>query len=612
MRRREFIAGTGLGATWALTPTAGFSDRSVTDISMRKSAVREPDFINVKEFGALGNSVHDDTAAITAAFVYADANFCGVFFPPGNYLYNGAGYAWSNQRIYLSGAGHALSNIVIGDGYYLIDTPHFFNSVRIEDLQFSGGLGAFRSTRTNALVGIGGDRVISRCLFYNYTQCAIQANCSDGPSWEFYNNGFQGANSTSTIGIALSWGGDQIIRDNNFGCNRVHIKIRGITGASLIEANVFTQLDGGDAGSPRMAIWEVPSSAYAAGGIIRGNKFGNENFASFDYKIVVAEESTGTWNGDKMPALSTASSNNIVGRYIVENNSNGAGDYGQYPFIFSTTPNLSSCYISNNTFGGSLPSCILQFLSGVVQPNNLNLVNILGPCSGGLLASNPGFKVVSNGPNLGFAPDPNCELEGILNTHHSYIGGGDAADFQMIFSSASGGLSIGGGTTLVGSATDATGGSDAAQYAWGGYIIGGYIAAASLTVGRPAWIEFDLKQGDTNPATFIRVQVTDWSHYNNADVDRYIEVPISWKRFRFPFSFRDHTGGDHIGVMFEGTATQQIYIGRVRLYYGREPLTFGRAVFEQLNLSALPTSSTGLAAGSIWVDTANGNVLKRV
>ena len=41
-------------------------------------------------------------------------------------------------------------------------------------------------------------------------------------------------------------------------------------------------------------------------------------------------------------------------------------------------------------------------------------------------------------------------------------------------------------------------------------------------------------------------------------------------------------------------------------------LIYHDGTYFHFNLSALPTSSTGLAAGDIWVDTAAGNVLKRV
>ena len=42
--------------------------------------------VSVKDFGAVGDGVTDDTAAIQAAVDYASANFGDVYFPPGNYI----------------------------------------------------------------------------------------------------------------------------------------------------------------------------------------------------------------------------------------------------------------------------------------------------------------------------------------------------------------------------------------------------------------------------------------------------------------------------------------------------------------------------------------------
>jgi hypothetical protein len=42
--------------------------------------------VNVKDFGALGNGVTDDSAAIQAAFTYADSVDRAIYIPGGDYI----------------------------------------------------------------------------------------------------------------------------------------------------------------------------------------------------------------------------------------------------------------------------------------------------------------------------------------------------------------------------------------------------------------------------------------------------------------------------------------------------------------------------------------------
>jgi len=71
-------------------------------------------------------------------------------------------------------------------------------------------------------------------------------------------------------------------------------------------------------------------------------------------------------------------------------------------------------------------------------------------------------------------------------------------------------------------------------------------------------------------------------------------------------------GSQTVRLRFLGLSTGRVKIGRARLYHAREPFVTGAAKFEQLNLSSIPTSSSGLPVGRVWIDAANGNVLKVV
>jgi len=68
------------------------------------------EFVSVKDFGAIGNGVVNDTSAVQAAFNYAALNSgTNVFFPAGTYLIRSAITIPSNTRAY--GAGRTVSRV---------------------------------------------------------------------------------------------------------------------------------------------------------------------------------------------------------------------------------------------------------------------------------------------------------------------------------------------------------------------------------------------------------------------------------------------------------------------------------------------------------------------
>lgn len=74
---------------------------------------------NVKEYGALGDTTTDDTAAITAAITAmpAQTSYGGsgvLFFPPGDYRHTGITLP-ANKRIHMTGCGAAVSTLRLKD-----------------------------------------------------------------------------------------------------------------------------------------------------------------------------------------------------------------------------------------------------------------------------------------------------------------------------------------------------------------------------------------------------------------------------------------------------------------------------------------------------------------
>lgn len=107
------------GTSWLITNFNETTPFLATGTPTARNLVtREADVVNVKDFGAVGNLIADDTAAIQAAIDYA-APFGRrvVFFPPGNYLTTSELYVRSETHI--MGCGRSKSLIMSnhnGDG----------------------------------------------------------------------------------------------------------------------------------------------------------------------------------------------------------------------------------------------------------------------------------------------------------------------------------------------------------------------------------------------------------------------------------------------------------------------------------------------------------------
>jgi hypothetical protein len=564
--------------------------------------------INVLDYGAVGDGVTDDTAAIDAALTQQNATDVAVYFPTGTYKYTGAGFASTGNSIVLIGEGPNSTIISLGASSRLIDTSYAPLSMYIAGICFSGGLGAFRNTYSG--VNVSDQKIITRNKFINYTVCAIDINASDCPYWKISYNEFYAANSTSTIGIALNNNADSSeISNNSFLRNAHHLKLRqgGLT--VNVFGNDFLEFDVGS-GARRSAVWLVPHTGIVNAGVgcsISTNKFGNETQQPTDYRILIADEGSGTYNGNKLPVY-TASTGYVISTIVTNNKIVGAYPL---PVVYSTTPNLQNNKFVDNFFDGVDPTYIIEYLN----PPNVNYIDtnnqfINNYSAGQSIVTYP--VQVSNGVWSGVVVDPTCQYETYSTNFHSYVGGIDAANFVRLASSALVAPSGNAGATKV-STTDSTGGSDA--YIWTfpvGSLVTLPIPGASITVGQPTWFEFDLAYNATSPITEMVVQIAETNSI--LLFQRHIAVYAGMSaQFRFPVYFRNNSATTYYATFAPVTPTSgTVVIGRIRVYHGRDPMPIGRSKFEQFDLSDLPTSSAGLAAGSIWVDVAAGKVLKRV
>ena len=111
------------------------------------SALTSPAYISVLNFGAVGNGSTDDTAALQAAFDYAEANNLEVYIPPGNYLHTGILQA---NGIVVFGAGDStqLTSTVAGsEALYLTGT-----NPALYDIQMAGVAASQLSNNASAQV----------------------------------------------------------------------------------------------------------------------------------------------------------------------------------------------------------------------------------------------------------------------------------------------------------------------------------------------------------------------------------------------------------------------------------------------------------------------------
>lgn len=374
-------AGTGFelvannGSSSLVTVTGSTTARTLAD-RLRDIGVTPLDF------GATGDGVADDTDAIDAANTYAEANSLPLYFPP-DYTFTYDGDGLTGSHMVLTGAGMSESIIVIGAGKYLIDDTGAWGSLLVRNLRTVGGAGVIRNRYTSANVQLA--FTVRDCYFRDYTGPAISTNSSDFPYWTIENNIFWGANSTACVGVALKGLSDNTwICNNRFKKNKVHIKLAEGGNNVQVVANELLRYGAGTARVDIQIVPDVDGSNAGTGLYIGPQKFGNENIDSSDFRIVYADELSGTYFGDKLPDMSTNSTGYINGHRI-ECAVYGTGGTPNIPLVKSMTKNVLGCRIGPIAIGGTPPSYLIEFSQA---PDSLTASavtwNIVGPvhCDG--------------------------------------------------------------------------------------------------------------------------------------------------------------------------------------------------------------------------------------
>ena len=129
--------------------------------------------VSVKDFGAVGNGITDDTAAIQAAM---NASY-SVYFPSGTYLVTTQ--LVPTHAVDLIGAGREATKINLNVNDFGIKTTVSGRTVAIRDMSLFGNT----SLTNNAGVSLfdNGNRALERLAVYNFAQIGVQIVQSVNP-----------------------------------------------------------------------------------------------------------------------------------------------------------------------------------------------------------------------------------------------------------------------------------------------------------------------------------------------------------------------------------------------------------------------------------------------
>jgi hypothetical protein len=166
-------------------------------------------FTNVKDYGAKGDGVTNDTTAINNAITALPTGGT-LYFPAGNYIIGGAGVSLTKSMV-IKGAGRDSTTLTSSLAYMfpivVVGGPI---ELRIEGLAFSG--------TTSAVLRVSGTVVtsidVSKCRFIGYTGNAIE---DLGVRGHVYENNFEGQGTAVGTAVYVDYGPHKLsIHDNTF------------------------------------------------------------------------------------------------------------------------------------------------------------------------------------------------------------------------------------------------------------------------------------------------------------------------------------------------------------------------------------------------------------
>lgn len=544
--------------------------------------------VNVMDYGADNTGATYSTTAIdnAAAVAFSGTFNRTLYFPAGQYKYNGSGLSNANMSIIGDGSYH--TKIILDAGKYFVDSSVLWNQFTFRNMTISSGAGAIRHSYTG--VNVQQIMTVDSCIFSDYTVCAISDNGSDEPFWHIDNCFFQAFSAIGTIGIALGGLTDNcIISRCNFNSDQIDIKLTFGGNNAIITDCAFARFDA-YAGTSRAYIWIVPrvgSTNSGQGLNIKSCRFGNEQLDSADYMILYADEGAGADRGTKLFTVAADSTGFISGHLVSDCYYSGVTN--SPPVIYSTTPNIDGCQYSHFTFSGSTPSYFLQFRTAPTA-DRTSTDNYFGPFIGAALIEPNPVVVLSNGNGLGYLNDPQHMLSHATQ-QTAIVGGVDPVGYIKALPTAINSFTTSGSATIS-PITDSQGGSDAAEVTMSGTdSIFGQLTQANVIAGIPLWIEFDVLNGSSSLMASLDTTV-EQSGGGAVHFRRQVAPGTTWNKVRLLHIPRSSAANLYVFFRNSTVSGTKIKIGRVKVYTSSEPVwttTASRAMVTDTN--GLPTFS---------------------
>lgn len=543
--------------------------------------------VNVMNYGAINN----DTGDNTTAFTNAAATGSPVYVPPGTYKGDFDLDPTTAPRFFSDFNGAAT--IHVNSGHYFIDANRNWTQLFIAGLTFDGGDGAIRNRYTSTNVTYI-HRVLD-CRFLNYAKAAISHDSSDMPLWKIERCDFNATNRTTSIGIALDGLTDLCsIVDCEFQDNRIHIKLGAGGNNAKIQNCDFVQYNAMTASNPRAMIWVVPqtSATNAGAGLdISDNKFGNENIDAADFRILYADEGSGTNFGDRLPDTTVDSTGFVVHHTIRHNLLNNDSGF-QNPFIYAcmSPDKVRSLTIDGLNVAGGRPDYLLKFRTITTTPNPEGATNTVG----NVKRADSNFTIFEPSNQIG-ALQVLTDPLGVLFTLNQPMperGGNRTASYINLLAQRINSFTL--TTATKSSITDSIGGTDAAEVTFPGSIYG-YVPTSVMVADTPIWIEFELMVGSSSALDALTVWMgLDSSSPGGASdyFRRNFAPPATWRTYRY-LSWAP-TASNSTLIKFQpasGSSGTKVKIGRVRMYHASEP------VLTDLELRNIVTTTSAPSAG---------------
>ena len=575
--------------------------------------------LNVKWWGAKGDKSTDDSSAIDKASAASAATWAEVtdaqigwneiqsplYFPPGEYVYSGTGIAQASNNIIWVAKPNTV-NIRMTTSNYLMTLSGSARNTHVKGINFSGGKGYFKYTNTGN--NVAGMYVYEDVKFDGYTEAAVGNLSDDMPYWKFHRCTFYGDSGGTSIGAAIGGLANRsCFRSCEFLRNKYDLKIGDrIGGDILIDDCSFFKFG---SFTKEADIWFVPNTTSATsagrGTVIQNSKFGNENIAASQPRLLIATEGSGTDRLDKHHSTTWAGSGEFIDGIRIVNNAIYCISGMTSPFIRSYINEVYDItYESNHLFGGA-HTYLVEYM-GTPTDDNGYLTNTIYAEMGNNSAQRA-FSVDITNYHRGLSRDELGYMQGSAQTLLPGHSVGDDADFVLLAAWPDyADIAVFGGASKV-TANDVYGTARGAEVTVSSNLSGGVgkTLTNSVTDGLMAWVELDLKQGSTQSLDAVQVEIFNFTT-NKTALRRKVQLPTSWRTVRIPFVAPVSTSDSSWQLRIEGDGYSagtktKFQIGRQYVYHARQPCNINH--LRTLDNGGWDAAHIVLGAYHLWVDS---------